>query len=591
MAAGGWTAAGLLCLVIFGCGDSGERLYLKAEALRKKGELQSALKHYQLLVDTRPTSPWADKALFRKAEILSQSFSQPAPAAEALDQLVADYPGSALAPDALLRIANLQYWELQNYDAARAALERALRDYRERAQIQAAAQMALARIQHAEGKWESVLTCQKILQGLPKESDRCAEAQFLIARSYETLKRDPVRALAEYKKVVERYPKSKWAEESRRALGWIYYYASQTQRPTPAVTKPLPGPPKVFVRVPSVRAAPSESFTPPALIRASQTCLAAAGVQASSAFLMGVSGIAFQFYYDSAHPMAGMEFYPQDPVRRIAKCFGLQPVTVVKTDFQEALLTLKEELRRKRPVLTTFVLPPPQWVAVMGYDEATQRVFIQGLDVKFRAVGVRDMEHSWSTTRCPKLEPEQASRRGYVMCVLSGKPSEQSASRVVPEALLVAVRMMEEGPRGGMAGGLGAYRELLRDVQEAARAPAATREKILWLSQWNTSPLLALQSARRAAARFLREASKDLSGPQHASLLHTAETYERIASGLETLHATLPTPDVLRKTGGEMDEAAFQHAAENLPDSAQQIAKLLELEQTAVQEIKELVAR
>ncbi|HEY8404428.1 MAG TPA: tetratricopeptide repeat protein [Flavobacteriales bacterium] len=74
------------------------------------------------------------------------------------------------------------------------------------------------RVASALGKYQKAIDMFITYHDLINDEEKKAEAAYLVAFSYDAHLNDSEKAIEYYNKVIERYPRSKWAEQSKAAL-------------------------------------------------------------------------------------------------------------------------------------------------------------------------------------------------------------------------------------------------------------------------------------------------------------------------------------------------------------------------------------
>lgn len=568
-----WTTGAAVSLLVVSLGllnalggDSGESLYRQAEKLRQKREYERALRHYRLLVNNRPRSEWADDALFREGEILSTRFKRYRQAADVYRELVDKYSDSPRAGDALMALGAIAYFDLQDYVIARAAYQEALEKFPASRRLCADALMMLGRMEFDQGKSDAERYFLTLLKDYADNKDRCAEAQLYVARIYWEIKRDSTRALAEYRKVMDNYPNTREADEAKRAFGLIYYeQASAAQK-------------KTFLHLASVTSDEPEEFNELTLLRAVRACLAGQGVRAAPAWLMGLSGVSFQFVYGDS-VSASPAIYLREPLNPICEAYGVRYEYVATDVFKDALTRLKGELMRRRPLLL-FLAPSPGWVAVIGYDEGMQRMSVQGRGMRVQTYSYKELEQLWKS---PPLPFETSAKGRYAFYVFSQRAPRAERSRAIARALQSACRWMREERSGKLLVGLYAYDQIIAELKAAAQSPDSAPKTVTALQP---TFLSFYESTRTAAALFLDQAAVEMNGEQRERLLRAAENYQQSAQlykDLRNLVAETATP--------ALSDSSTPSAPESPPPfpyekAASLLEQIRELEEKAVEEME-----
>jgi TolA-binding protein len=571
-----WTTGAAVLLLAFSLGalnmmegDLGESLYRQAETLRQAHQHERALRHYRLLVNNHPRSAWADDALFRQGEILGNHLKRYRQAAAAYRGLVDRYPDSPRAGDALMAVGAIAYLDLQDYGIARAAYQEALEKFPTNRSLCADALLMLGRIQFDEGQTDAERFFVTLLKDYADNKNRCAEAQLYVARTYDKLKHNPTRAFTEYRKVMDNYPNTSEAEDAKRAAGTIYFEQANAAQQ------------KTFLHLTTVASDEPDDFSEPALLRAVRACLAAQGIRADPARLMGLSGLAFQFVYSPQSPSGATALYLRDPLNTICEFYGVRYEYAVNAAFKDALMRLKQELMQRRPLLL-YLAPSPGWVAVIGYEEETQRVSVQGRGMRAQTYSYKELERLWNA---PPLPFETSAKGRYACYVFSQRAPQADRRRAARRALATSCRWMREERSGQWSLGFHAYDQMIAELKSAAQATEDAPQNVAALQ---SAFLSACESARTAAVLFLNQVSSEMRGEQRDRLLRAAEHYQQVAQLYRDLKSLASHMTALASF-----EPSTQSPQPNPPNRYEQAMLLFEqirdLEEKAVEEMEATV--
>lgn len=514
--------AGLV--VVGGCGTSDKEIFERAQQEYAHGQFEEALKYFRLLSDEHPDSRWADRALERQALILEKHLAKPEEAVRLYQRLVSQFPHSALAPEAQVRIGDLSYRKLHRYQQALAAYERALADFGDDPELTVRVRLALGEMDYHEGKWQGVHRLTAVLRDENASPSQCAEAQFYLARMLENVKRDAGKSIPAYQKVIDNYPHTKWADEAKKAIGWIYYYTNRAQQKAAEAAK------RAVIEVKR----PAAGLPVPSFLTSVGDCLRVLGVEASPAYLMGVSGLAFQFYYDRNDRLGGVDHLPQNPLTAICRAVGVRLEQRQAPTFKDGVESLTKVLDSERPVFLPVVLPPPTWVTAVGYNEADKTITVVGPAGKARELSWEDLAKRWSTRSCPSLDPTNRSGARYTWYGFRKNGPPLNPTRTAELAVLAGTRIMKDRRSGAFAAGFRAYEEVIDDLQtlrDYAGLDRVDRDELL---AWATKALPRLIAARQAAAAFLRQVAPRFSPARRAFVTAAAAQYDQVVSALQT---------------------------------------------------------
>ena len=377
----------LICVLVRPDPD-GRLIWARAQQLEAANLIRPALRQYNLLADTYPASPYALKALQREGDILTDlaTAGDTARFVDALDvyaRLVRNYPQTEIAADALLATGKIQLENLKNPALARATYTTLLNEYPRRRALAAQAMNALGRVaQAARDSKTAQKWFQSVLQMFPEQPERCAEAQFRLGETYETLWRKKEWARNAYDTTIQRYPDTAWAGHARENLGLLIY------------GEMVPNARRVLIKTGSA----FDTFTEndaaqnanDALLNALGVVLAARGVRVDATILRGWSQTPFVAAFD-----------PRDPSRAAAPNLNAFENAVAATgmtysvsdggDRDTARRTLQNEIDTGHLALVFA----GRWQLVAGYDSSQNVVFLQD-GARVQTVGIEAFLKSWN---------------------------------------------------------------------------------------------------------------------------------------------------------------------------------------------------
>lgn len=507
--------------------DRGEKLFLQAEAEDNRGQYRSAADLYEALVLRYPSSSRVDDALFRLGFLYANLLNDPDRSLNAYRQLLELTPKSPLADEALAKIAELRL-EAQDVAGATRTYQEIIQRFSDDPGIVAQTYLRMARVFYRQGDADGAdRACQAVLR-VQAPPENLAEAQYLLAQITEKLRRDPKTALEMYKRMVKDYPNSYFAPEAESRIRSVEEETAAIQEATRSSAVYLP-----------IRVEPAEAalYSDTGLIEALRVLMAQQDVEISSVKLMGFSGEAFKFFYNAQDRLGGVDVYASGPLKRVALALGFNSARLRYAPTAEAAWkAAKEALDQGYAVMTTFVLPPPNWAVLVGYDEGTSEVRIFSPQKKYQAYSLEDFQARWATPFCPGLRiGGQARPRGYPIFVLGRRSSSQPAASVVRQVLEEAVKTARAEALGGFATGSAAFTALADDL-EKLDARQLSQEDIRQLDDWFGYPLNRLLAARRAAQQFLPLWAGSFGGGR-AHIEKAAALYGQSAQDITALNA------------------------------------------------------
>jgi len=203
---------------------------------------------------------------------------------------------------------------------------------------------------------------------------------------------------------------------------------------------------------------------------------------------------------------------------------------------ERALRALRKGIERGRPAIA-YDLHLPEYGLVHGYDDRAHTLVVSTL--LSSQYGSLLAESRWPV-------PERASP---LIVLLIGRSRRVDQARALREALRFALAYAQHGDAGdptGSAHGLDAY----------ARWRAAFARETLIDAAGNARAIQTVLSARRDAARFLREINETHGSTASQPLHAAAAAYERVALVLSRMATLFPYP-----SGGDVVSAGVRRLA------------------------------
>ena len=371
--------------------NRGADLFDKAQRLEVAGQWNQALGHYRLLVETEPNSSYAPRALMQEATILEGMARQSGnhyyfqQAIDTYLQVSRHYSNNTLAGQALLQSADLSGNDLNDYAQASALYQEVLAKYPHNNDYVSQATLALGRIALAQ---KNAPLAQKyfgqVLENFSAYPDRCAEAQYQVGVTAETLTRQPEIAKAAYQATIKNYPTSVWATNAKARLGMLFYGDIAPGGPARRVMTR-------FTPLPDTGYSDKSPFLPLALV------LSARGMDIGPATLNAWSLQPFFCGFD-----------PDDPGRtlQISQAFenavanaGLSFSVKNNSNAKKAFAALRESVDHGH----TPVIFIGKWELVAGYDSVAQTVFLQEQGAQVSTIPLKKLLITWGKS-IPRLE-------------------------------------------------------------------------------------------------------------------------------------------------------------------------------------------
>lgn len=512
-------ALGLLLLFVLRAvllPDPTATMFFRAQRLESQGRLESALRHYALITDLHPESSYAPDALNHQGDILTslaqhahrgQDFKLYTQAIAAYMRLADRYPASPLAGDALLAAGALANNNLHDTKTATTAYQHLLERFPNNTEYVSEATLRLGCLAIQEGDKQKAQTLlQNVLQHYNNYPDRCAEAQYNLGVTYETLFRNKPWAKRAYLATCTQYPQSKWAGAARISLGMIVYHEA-----APILRR-------VLIQVAPL---PDTGIVDGSLFAALRPLLAAHKLEVSDISLRGWSLTPFYAGYA-----------PDDPSRVVAPPFdgfdnavanvGLRYTKFNGKDDVTALKTLQSELDAAH----TPIIYDGQWALAVGYDTARNEVFAQSHGAQFETLPKKDFSVAW----------KQVSPLGGAYTMLAFYLPDEHPTFVSPQPTPVSIGQAQPTPAAGRVSALGGGKA-------GALATSATPEPVSLTTPtfvYASKPLAAVTAHRRAlrqAVALMQRPQEQAGGP-----LLNLEALNALAQELTRLAIRPTTP-------------------------------------------------
>jgi TolA-binding protein len=378
---------GLLCLLLLRLlltPDPAGNFFARAQRLEADGQWELALKHYDVVVQTHPESPYAPRALKQQGDILSglarragdeKGFRR---SLETYERLANNYPENPLAGEALLAAGTIATTDLRDTKSARRIYSAVLERYPNNQDYYSEGLLRLGRLALIEGNGKLAQSLlQRVLQRYVRFPERCAEAQYHLGVAYQTLFKNKQWARNAYEATMQRYPQSVWAGNARERLGLLVWDETRGQVPAR----------RVMIKVAPL---PDEGFASGSLLAALRLLLAARGIEAGSAVLEGWSLTPFYCGFVPSAP-SHVVTAPFNEVENIAGNVGLNYTTISSKDEKSALGALQREL----DLAHLPIVYNNGWTLAVGYDSDQNQVFLQNHGASFETLSVKDFSKTW----------------------------------------------------------------------------------------------------------------------------------------------------------------------------------------------------
>lgn len=290
-----------------------------------------------------------------------------------------------------------------------------------------------------------------------------------------------------------------------------------------------------------------------------QAVLAYKGKQVDWAYLMGISGEAFKFYYHRQAPWNALVLAPSDPLQTVCEALGYPYAYSYNEESDEAWTQLKGWIRMGYPVMVCTARGYPVWGVVVGYEEEHQKAYLR-LPVERRR---RARGRGLSPSKPPSGEyetigsflrewmgwwPGKMDWFGRPQFVVGEQVGTPDPKEVVLRSLRTAVKLMvdgdvkqkEENWTRIIPSGFHAYRRWWDYLQRDLRYEDMKRRERMALLVFDGHLLSRLIEARRAAAEYLHQIKGTLDAADRARLEEAAAHYQTVANQLAQIQKLLP---------------------------------------------------
>jgi len=570
-------AAGVVAVLLRGLGDPGLHLYKRAESLLSSGDYESAVVAYGEVVERFPGSRWADNSLYKQGFILSSFLGRWSEAVEAYEKL-AQRPKSDYRDDGLFELARIHETALVQPDQALSIYRRLVDEYGHASDLVPDAEVGIARCLVQEGDPAAFAACEKVIREHPDSPDLAAEAEYLLARAYQTISNQPEEAIKRYNEVAEKYQSTPWAAKAKNELGW-HFYQSLKEHEGARVLLELPG-------------AGDTSWSPgSSLVSPVFATLLGSGIGLSAEGFAGLSGEAFRFFYFPESPAQGAETFYRQPFSAVCELLGLPYYYQESQRQDEARQVLKTALFQGHPVVTSVAGPPPGWYIVIGSDAERGEIYIHDPFTKYRAYGSKNFTARWGSDPAPRivLAGKGRASKCYPIFFVKDIQAKQNLKDATTSAIKMALQdLKRESPGGGGYASFQAYQALIDRLQVPEDQMSA--EYLTRIAEWNASGAPNLISCRRAAAAFLNETAASFSPKEQRYLRYAAEDYATEATILQRARELLPTTGTMI-TGLESEKGRVPASlAERLLKASGVLQDALQYEHSAVSNLSEAMA-
>lgn len=360
---------GLALVVLAGCTTRSERLYRRAETFLAQGQHEMAAEEYRRIVSEEPDSALADNALYKLAYVYAEELGQPTIGLAHYRALIDNYPDSPWVDDALMRVMSIQRRTLNDPEAVRRTWGELQERFSDRTGLCARGLLEVARAYFdAENYAMAAATSIELTTRYHEELTSCSQAALLHARAAERMGIEQAEVEQLYETLIERYPDTHAAAMAKRNIGWMYYGKREEQQQQRAA--------EVERRSRVIRGVPAHPARETPLLQAVSTLRAALGhrnEQRSMEWLVALYGSPFAIVFDARQPAAGANPLPSNPFEVLTETLGFAYNKFSGSTAEGAFETVHQAVLQGHPVIVRHG-SPPRWIIVTGYDLREERV-------------------------------------------------------------------------------------------------------------------------------------------------------------------------------------------------------------------------
>lgn len=573
--------------------------FYRAQKLQTAGQTESALRLYSMVVSSLPHSSFAPLALQQQGEILTgiaRRSGNPLRYREAIDayrSLAEQYPSHSAAGEALLAAGSIAANDLRDTQTATQLYEKLLIAYPNNAQYSSEATLRLGRLalQAGEGP-QAQKHFTRVLKEYGAFPERCAEAQYHLGVTYETLQQNKAAARSAYEATIKKWPHSVWADNAKERIGLILY--------TDGTTRPAR---RVLLEIDSLPDAKSNSE-----LAALQLLLASRGLEVSDAVWRGWSLVPFRTGFAAQKP--GRILEESTEFATIAANAGLVYRREQFNDAKRALDALRDEIDDGH---VPFV-NQGGWMLLTGYDSVRDEFFAVRPGNRSTTLKSKEFAELWKKndyaflsfhapgeklrpTGKPNATPKNPAQIPDLATPLyTYKLPSLSLQNAHRRSLKRAVLLMQRSREGDFLLNLEALRTLTEELKKLAAIPESpvpapetvpendteqdppvpaptsppvtnlSAQSARWkaLRPWFDAPLKQYVEARRDAAAYLVIAGRDLKSQQ---LQNAAGDFREAMLSLQHAATLLPPADII-DSDPNAARAAFEALAREIENGA-----------------------
>ncbi len=557
--------ATLVALTLAGCSSRAEQLYRRAEAFLAQGQLEMAAEEYLRIVTEEPSSALADDALYKLAYVYAEELGKPKVALVQYQALANNYPNSPWVDDALIRIMAIQRETLHDPAAVRQTWGELCKRFKDRKGLCARGLLEVARAHFEAEKYAmAAATCDELTARFPEQQTQSAQAALLHARSCERLDFDQAEVEKLYEAVIEHYPGTHAAATAKRNIGWLVYL--NREEIAQARDEELQAQSRIIRGVPAYSARDTRLLQALSALRA---LLAHRGDQRSMEWLEALVGAPFAIVFDAARPSAQPDPLEGSPFEAVARALGFASNTISGASAERAFGTVHQSLLQGHPVIVRYG-SPARWAIVTGYDLKNDRVSYMSPDRDgYATVGREQFFGGWRSgsgegSGLAGPEPfHQFSLGAHLQ-----QPSDEELLHVVVQR---AAEVMGRSTLAGAPAGAAAWEAAGAWLDRCAEPDASDDRQVA--SGWASGSLRAYLTLAKTVTPILQRAETSIPALQGAASRHTELRQEAELVARKVDEAGAATDDAAAKWQAAAAQANYvaalhQRLAEQLASGA-----------------------
>lgn len=269
--------------------------------------------------------------------------------------------------------------------------------------------------------------------------------------------------------------------------------------------------------------------------------------EVSYAYLMGVSGEAFRFFYNRADPEAGMNTFFHNPLRATCRTLGYKFEVLYDETYQAASERLQENMREGNPTLLPFEDSCPFLT-----EDNHPETFICQNGYRYQ-ITAADLHTKWE----PNGGFLELGPHGYYQFVIGEREREPKERDAALGTLRSARKLMRARRKiNDCALGLAAYDELIAHLSGMLnRKKKLTERDVHKITTWNGQPLTQCIDARTSAVEYLQMVREHFEEDELEHLDKAITEYQKVVTLLKAVRKVLPSLEASQPTLDTLTDA------------------------------------